>query len=327
MNPTARERLSLQFGARFSGDTVRPSSEEELSSLLATLRELEEQPPAIRIDRSLFDSVLSISPRSGLLEVGAGMTLEAVERIAKGHGLTLGPLNPGARTQRVGEFLEGPWAGLRAVPGGRLEPLAMSVRVVLSNGQVYRSPNAPRSAAGPGLESLFFGGGGRLGLIVSAQLRCGPIPARSEDVTLAFPTPTDLVQALRFALDDGAVIAEAQLYRRASAHVVHARFAGTEAGAVKDANTLARRASAHQGRLTDPDLPSWAARSERELTWPEVIAALTAGRPLRLYRLAVETVLAELDTAEAPELPRPHAALWSAVARLADPALILGGER
>ncbi len=326
MSPTTRERLAVQFGARFAGDTVRPSSEDELCALLSTLREQQGPPLPIRIDRSLFDSVLSVSPRSGLVEVGAGMTLEAVERVAKGHGLTLGTLNPGARPQRVGEFLEGPCAGLRAVPGGRLEPLAMSVRVVLANGQVYRSPNAPRSAAGPGLESLFFGGGGRLGLIVSAQLRCGPVPTRTEDVTLAFPTPTDLVQALRYALDDGAVIAEAQLYRRASAHVVHARFAGTEAGAVKDANTLARRASAHQGRLTDPDLPSWSARSERELAWAEVIAALAAGRPLRLYRLAVETVWAELDTAEAPERIRPHAALWSAVARLADPALLLGGE-
>jgi len=53
---------------------------------------------------------------------------------------------------------------------------------------------------------------------------------------------------------------------------------------------------------------------------------LGEGRPLRLYRLAVEAAVAELEGPPATPPARPHPELWSAVAALADPEHLLGGE-
>ncbi len=107
-----------------------------------------------------FDLVQLVDPHSCLCEVGSHVPLSVLEARLKTSGLTLGPLSPCAATLRVGEWLEGPHASLRPIPGGRLEPAALSLEAALWTGGVYRSHRAPRSAAGPALDHLQLGGRG-----------------------------------------------------------------------------------------------------------------------------------------------------------------------
>lgn len=321
MSAALHEALRARFAGRVDDaaiPTVRPSDEAELLAALALVREAGGRVGRdVQLALSAFQTVERIEPNSATARVGAGLTLDALDRQARRHGLCIGPFSPRARALELGAFLEGEYAGLRAIPGGRLEPFAASLRAVLPGGVVYESVTAPRSATGPGLEALLLGGRGRLGVIVSAVVRLVPMPGRTEQVTVAFPEANALTRALRRAIEQGAPIEEALLYRRASAHVAHVRFAGTDAGAVRDANTFARAAAAEHGRLTDPDLPLWTSRSEQELPWAAVDEALIQGRPLRLHRVALESVIAEQE-AEA----RSQAALpgwFDAVCTAVDP--------
>lgn len=340
MSDGLHRALSDLLGPRYSEHraavVVSPSNERELSQVLSIVAARNGAfGPGLQLSRRAFSALGPVEGMSATVTAGAGARLSAVETQANAHDLSLGPLPPGAEDLTVAEYLEGGYQGLRVSLGGRLEPLAISLRAMLSDGTIFSSHRSPRAATGPDLKALFVGSGGRLGLVLEATLRL--VPRCGHGVGLGFRL-------------DGARTATRTLIESAAAGVsldwawmdaVSPRgevglwlrvCAPSEAALARDRTLLMKlfqRAGAEM-------LPEGTGRSrsnqpERELSWDQLEVALGEGGPLRLYRIAMESVI--VQGAERQGLPVSEPGAWTvagegaALARAIDAAGALGGVR
>ncbi len=316
-----------------NGLTVSPASSRDLIDALQILLS---QGAALNRDAALsrhrMDHLGRVELRSGTAEAGAGFKLGALETALAAHGLTLGPLSPRSRALSLGDFLEGPDGGLRAIPGGRLEPLCLAVTIVLGDGRVHRTHPSPRSATGPDLLALVLGGEGRLALVTEATVRCFPLPTAHRSQVFSFPSPDAFVSAVAATLSDGAWFEWIRVETRSDRAQVELSFLGTPQSVERDFASLGRRAfevgGRPSGRLSGEfPMPTSAGVEweEREATWDAVRAAVAQGHALELYRPAVCSVIARGDV-EGMNLHRGGAwpAAGAALAAL-DARGVLGG--
>ena len=270
-----------------------------------------------------------VQVKSATIEAQPGATLQEIDRAAADHGLWIGPLSPRMRTLELGHFLEGPDAGLRAVLGGRLEPIALGLEAVLTSGLTYRSKPAPRSAAGPDLDALLFGGEGRFGWISRATVRLLPKPGPAGRASYSFPTTRALGHAMRRILSAGCAVSHAQAQRRGDRAVIELELYGSPEAIERDLSTCSHFAAESGGRASGQAVQPATASGERELAWAEVEAELEAGQALALHRLSSEAVIAEGATrgrALSAGQPWAEAGTFATLAQAAVALPEIGGE-
>lgn len=269
---------------------VEPVTEHDLIQALIALRNAEEK---VRVSLARLARIGSFNDASLTVEADAGVLLSDLEAPANRAGMTLGPLSPKAMGLSLGEFLEGPYAGLRAVPGGRLEPISMALRVVTPDALLTSSHRSPRSAAGPELDALYLGSERRFGIISHATVRLFPKTATSQRASFSFAAPRDLVRALIAMLQDGVVLAHAVVEPRSGRFVASLQIRGTPESIERDLGTLGHRATDAQGRGAAAGREGVDGEDERALDWRELVAELEGGRALELWRLSVDGVIAK----------------------------------
>jgi hypothetical protein len=319
---------------RPEGLTVTPTTTRQLTEALHILGS---QKASLHRDVQLSLAELKhlgrVEARGGTAQAGGGMRLGALDLALAEHGLSVGPMSPRARLLTLSEFLEGPDAGLRAIPGGRLEPLCLAVTAVLPDGRIYHSHPSPRSAAGPDLVALLLGGEGRLALITEAVVRCFPVPATRRAQVFSFPSADAFVAATLAALSDGVWFEAVRIETRAERAQVEFNCLGNSDAVDRDFNTLSRRAFDVGGRASGklsgefpvgPSAgPEW---DEREANWDSIREAVRAQRPLELHRLSLGTAIVRgeadgLSLERSGAWPEPAAALAKAI----DVRAVLGG--
>ncbi len=318
-----------------AGPTLVPSSTRQLTEALQILASQGASlNKHVHLSLGELKQVTKILPRAGTVEVGGGLVLAALDAALAAHQLTLGPLSPRARALTLAEFLEGPDAGLRAIPGGgRLEPMCLAITVVLADGRVYRSHPSPRSAAGPDLVALMLGGQRRLGVITEAVVRCFPFAPARRNQAFSFPSADAFVSALMACLADGVWFESVRVETRSDRAQVELNCLGTDEAVERDFNTIARRAFDVGGRpagrltgefpLADSKGNPW---DEQEVTWDAIRISVAASSPLELHRLSLASVIARGDIAGL-SLSRPGTwnAASTALAAAIDPHRVLGG--
>lgn len=273
-------------------------------------------------ERGLIDDL------SMTIEVQAAASLKDVEAVLNGRGLSLGALPPAAWAEgaSVASYLEGPYASLRSVSGGRLESICAHVEGIFADGRSFRSSPGPRSAAGPDLASLFFGASGRLGSITSARLRAFSKSESSSAAVACFETPREAVHALTTALVNSVVLARVQLSLRDAKIVARIEWAGTRENIERDRDVLQR---VMPNIDAQPAAAFVAEGLTRETTWPVIEASLRRVRTLELHRLSLSTVVA-IGEVDGVRLDQPGAWSMPAADRLSDAlaaARLLGGAR
>lgn len=288
--------LEAQLGALVrrtaDGLVAEPASERALIELLHALRDRGARLHRdVRLSRRAFADIGAVAERSMTVDVGAGVALRGLEAHLAARGLSLGPLPAAALALSLADFLEGPWAGLRSIPGGRLEPLCTSLRAVLADGRRLETPRAPRSAAGPELAALLLGAEGRLGLVTAATVRCQPRPEEEARQAWRFATAAALVQALTAALAAGALPWEVAAGGPPGAVLAEVRWAGSAGGVARDRDVLHRASDAAGGAPAAERLAGPLPEGAREATWAAVQAALERGAALTLTRLSLGTAV------------------------------------
>ncbi|GAC1337568.1 MAG: hypothetical protein NVSMB23_04230 [Myxococcales bacterium] len=131
-------------------------------------------PGGALLELTALDRISSVDGAAAVARVEAGCSVAALEAAAAREGCTLGALLPSVRAGSVGHWLAGPTGGERGVPGSRRETAALSVTAVLASARIAESRAVPRSAAGPDLDHLALGTGGRLAVIAAAAIRLLP---------------------------------------------------------------------------------------------------------------------------------------------------------
>jgi len=242
------------------------------------------------LDRGALRNVGLVDPRAMWIHAGAGARVRDVEQALQRAGLTLGSQPPAVFEGTVAAWLEGPFAGRRAMDG-RLESGVAAVQAVLPDGRPLDTRPAPRSAAGPAVAHLILGGGSRCGFLLGATLKARRLPASEERILLEGETEgllRLLLRALRghlppieacflgprrLALRCGA----AREDERAALHVLR-RCAG-QAGI--------RHGEA--GELPPPGGEAWEVEPARLAA---VVEGLGPDEPLHLVRMARESCIA-----------------------------------
>ena len=107
---------------------------------------------------------------------GAGVTIEALQRHARGAGLDFG-VDWGARASAtVGGAVATNAGGSRVVRFGTMRAQVMGVQAVLADGSVVDDLRGlPKETVGPHLPSLLTGSEGTLAVITAARLRLVPL--------------------------------------------------------------------------------------------------------------------------------------------------------
>lgn len=309
-----------------SGLVAEPKDERGLVELLHVLaNEGAQLHRDVKLSRARFDQIGRVEPKSMSVTAGAGVVLRTLDEKLRMYGLTVGPLTPAAMSLTLGELLEGPYAGMRAIPGGRLEPICTRVVGYFADGRRLETSAAPRSAAGPDLTALFLGGHGRLALVASAVIRCFPLPESDVRFTWSFPSAQSCVSALTRAIAAGCLPWRVHADARSGRVVVEARWAGTVGGVERDRELLDRCIDDAGGRPAGDAEREPPVSVEHESTWDAVRASLERKTALQLFRLSLTSVVARGDVEGVP-LDEPGA--WSSLGgRLLalDPRRVLGG--
>lgn len=299
MKRELKEALIAQMGSRCRplGDgrlLLSPSDETELRLILARFHTAGETlGDHAELARGALGSIGSVDQKSALVEAEAGASLGAIDRAARPFDLTVGPISPHAATLNLAMFLEGPYAGLRAVLGGRLEPMAISLEALLPDGIPFTSKASPRSAAGPDLDSLILGGEGAFGWVVRAKVRLLPKPVATRRTTFSFPDAGKLARSARRILAAGCAVQRGWAQPKQGRHLLALELGGSADAVERDLSTCWHEASEQGGRPSEQALePVVDAVPERELSWEEIAEQLRSGTRLSLYRLCCASAIA-----------------------------------
>lgn len=325
MNPTLRQALQDLLGERLhlspEGAQLFIADERELSTIASLLQAHGDTPQtSLQLRRTKLDGIGAIDARSGLVDVGAGVRVDRLEQALHERNLSLGPLSPGSTALEVSDWLEGPYAGLRAVPGGRLEPVPIALTCIMPDGLRFVSRPSPRSAAGPDLDALFLGSEGRFGWIARAQLRCFDRPRAERTAVYSFADPGALEGAVLGGIAQGCWLRRVQLEQRGERFLFAAEVIGSPEAVERDLSTLGHEAFSRGGRSSGqvPGPAPSASGVERELSWDEVFGRVRRGVRLTLWRLSLESVIAEgLEEGGQPlvSMQWGNGSQWAALAR------------
>ncbi|WP_204081023.1 FAD-binding oxidoreductase [Mycobacterium riyadhense] len=152
------------------------------------------------------------------IEVGAGVTLAAVQHAATAVGLLFGVDLSARDTATVGGMASTNAGGLRTVRYGNMAEQVAGLDVALPDGSVLRRHSwVRRDNTGYDLPALFVGAEGTLGVITALDLRLHPTPLHRVTAVCGFADLEALVDAGRMFRDIDGIAALELIDGRAAA--------------------------------------------------------------------------------------------------------------
>ena len=146
-----------------------------------------------------MNRVLDFSPVDRTLTVQPGITLQAVQDAARGHGL-LYPVDFAARGScSIGGNIATNAGGIRVIRYGNTREWIAGLKVVAGNGELLElNRGLIKNSSGYDFRQLLVGSEGTLGIVVEATLKITDPPPPSQVMLLALPDMAALMQV--FAL-------------------------------------------------------------------------------------------------------------------------------
>jgi FAD/FMN-containing dehydrogenase len=252
-DPDVLAGRSVDHTGRYSGRAsalVRPGSAEEVAEVLRACRDAGAHVTIQGGRTSLVagtvpehdDVLLSTERLSAIgdvdaterrIEVGAGATLAAVQRVANAAGLVFGVDLTARDTATVGGMASTNAGGLRTVRYGNMGEQVIGLDVALPDGSVlHRHSRVRADNTGYDLPALFVGAEGTLGVITALDLRLHPDPPHRVTAVCGFDDLGALVDAARLFRDlDGIAALELIAGRAAALTDEHLGFAAPVRGA------------------------------------------------------------------------------------------------
>ncbi len=155
-----------------------------------------------------MNRVLDFSPVDRTLTVQPGITLQAVQDAARGHGL-LYPVDFAARGScSIGGNIATNAGGIRVIRYGNTREWIAGLKVVTGTGELLElNRGLIKNSSGYDFRQLLVGSEGTLGIVVEAMLKLTDPPPPSQVMLLALPDMTALMQV--FALFRGRLALQA----------------------------------------------------------------------------------------------------------------------
>jgi len=167
----------------------------------------------VLLDTTGMQGICSVDVESGIVEVLPGTFGPELEsELRSVHGLTVGHLPQSFDIATVGGWVACRGAGQYSTRYGKIEDMVVGLEVVMADGRVVRTGGTPAAAVGPGLEQLFIGSEGTLGVITRVWLIAHPVATAERRAAYSFKTFEDGLEACRRIIRRGATPAVLRLY-------------------------------------------------------------------------------------------------------------------
>ena len=174
------------------------------------------------LDLTSLAGVVDVDEVSGVVEVLPGTFGPDLEReLTDQYGLSVGHFPQSFDIATVGGWVACRGAGQYSTRYGKIEDMVAALEVVLADGTVVRTGDAPAGACGPDLDQVFLGSEGTLGVITTVWLKTHPVPAYEHMAAYALPTFEDGLETCRRILRRGATPAVLRLYDAAESQRGH----------------------------------------------------------------------------------------------------------
>ena len=148
-----------------------------------------------------LDAVGVADPVTGMIEAGAGATLQRVQEVTRASGLEVAVDLASRGTATVGGVVATNAGGARVVRAGTTRQQVLGLEAVLADGSVVtRMSGLPKDNVGYDLVQLLTGSEGTLGVVTRVLLRVTPRPAARAAALVALdgvPAAVELLTALR----------------------------------------------------------------------------------------------------------------------------------
>ena len=131
----------------------------------------------IILDTKRLNRIIDINEHSLTVTAQAGIIGAQLEWALNERGLTLPHYPASANCATLGGYLAPRGSGVISTKYGKAEQLALSLQVVLPNGDIIRTPPVPNHASGPDFMGLWIGAEGTLGIITEATMQIERLPA------------------------------------------------------------------------------------------------------------------------------------------------------
>jgi len=210
--------IALRSGrvGRFPDGVARPSSDEEVSSLLqyaaktgahvipygggtsvvGHINPLNTDAPVLTVNMQRLCRLRRLNEQSRLATFGCGILGPDLEALLRARGYTLGHFPQSFEYSTLGGWIATRSSGQQSLGYGRIEDLFFGGKL-LSPAGALELPPFPASAAGPDLRQLVLGSEGRLGIICEATVRISPLPEKEEFHAVFFGDFESGFQAVR----------------------------------------------------------------------------------------------------------------------------------
>lgn len=144
--------------------------------------------------------------------VEAGYICKEFEAWLNARGLCFTHYPASTEWATIGGCLAARGSGVLSTKYGKIEEHVLSIELVTPTGEILRTPNVPRHAAGPELTQLLIGSEGTLGVITAITVKLRRIPAKRAFRTFTFGKLEDGIEAGRRMMVSGLRPAVLRLY-------------------------------------------------------------------------------------------------------------------
>ena len=117
----------------------------------------------IIVDMKRMNKLVDFDPYSRTVTVQTGMLGQDYEDQLNMRGFIGGHYPQSIRCSAVGGWIGPRGVGTFSTKYGKIEDIVQSLEVVMADGSIVRTKNAPRSSCGPDLDQVFIGSEGTLG--------------------------------------------------------------------------------------------------------------------------------------------------------------------
>lgn len=131
--------------------------------------------PAIVLDTRAFQE-MRIRVEDRMADVGAGVTIQTLNRAAAPHGLMCAHDPWTVAVATVGGTIGTNSLGYLGGKYGAMGDQVLGLEVVLPTGEIVQTRGLEKSSTGPALHRLFIGAEGCFGVVTRATLRLFPLP-------------------------------------------------------------------------------------------------------------------------------------------------------
>jgi alkyldihydroxyacetonephosphate synthase len=158
---------------------------------------IEARPDCVVLSTRGLDGLVSLDSRNLTASFRAGTRGGDAERRVQQEGLTIGHWPQSVELSTVGGWVATRAAGQFSTAYGSIEDLVLALEVVLPDGEVLRTRETPRAAAGPDLRQFFMGSEGTLGVMTEVTFSLRPLPESRRLAAFHFATFDAGLDAIR----------------------------------------------------------------------------------------------------------------------------------